>query len=198
MRARGAWFLASMALVVTSCQAGQDPLVEEFLGSSAANYVSGDGAVTVVAPESRQPSIGFGGPLDRGGSFDSADYLDQVVVVNFWYAGCPPCRLEAADLEALHQNNRERGVVFIGVNILDQAPTALTFAEEFGVTYSSVMDVATGQARLAFSGSITPNAVPTTLVLDRDHRVAGRISGLIADPAVLQGIIDSVLDESPR
>ena len=90
------------------------------------------------------------------------------------------------------------GVTFIGVNILDQAPTALAFAEEFGVTYPSIMDVMSGSVRLSFAGQVAPNAVPTTLVLDADGRVASRISGLLTDPSILQGMIDDVLAESLR
>lgn len=196
MRAVGIAALLAASLLLGSCSQGQDALAEQYQESTTSNYVSGDGAVTVLAPESRLAPVTFGGPLDREGTFDSSDYAGDVLVVNFWYAGCPPCRLEARDLEALHQLYQGMGVTFIGVNILDQSPTALAFAEEFGVTYPSVMDVATGQARLAFAGSISPNAVPTTLVLDREHRVAGRISGLLTDPGVLQGMIDSALDEA--
>jgi thiol-disulfide isomerase/thioredoxin len=117
------------------------------------------------------------------------------MVVNFWYAGCPPCRLEAPDLEALHQEFRDEGVVFIGVNILDQAPTALAFADEFGVTYPSIMDTNDGSVRLAFAGQVAPNAVPTTVVLDQQNRVAARISGLLTDPDVLAELIRDVQAE---
>ena len=116
-------------------------------------------------------------------------------MVNFWYAGCPPCRLEAPDLEALHQEFRAEGVVFIGVNILDQAPTALAFADEFGVTYPSIMDTNDGSVRLAFAGQVAPNAVPTTVVLDQQSRVAARISGLLTDPDVLAELIRDVQAE---
>jgi thiol-disulfide isomerase/thioredoxin len=132
-----------------------------------------------------------------GGTFSSADYAGQILVVNFWYAGCPPCRLEAPDLEALHQEFRDEGVVFIGVNILDQAPTALAFADEFGVTYPSIMDTNQGSVRLAFAGQVAPNAVPTTVVLDQQSRVAARISGLLTDPDVLAELIRDVQTEGP-
>jgi peroxiredoxin len=103
--------------------------------------------------------------------------------------------LEAKDLEALHQQFLDQGVVFMGVNIMDQPPTALAFAEEFGVTYPSIMDVNGGAVRLAFAGQVAPNAVPTTLVLDQQSRVAARISGLLTDPGVLASIIEDILAE---
>jgi thiol-disulfide isomerase/thioredoxin len=185
------------ALTLSACTGSGDELAAQYREGTGQNYISGDGALTILAPGSRAQPVAFGGETDTGEVFQSLDYPGDVLVVNFWYAGCPPCRLEAADLEALHQEFKDQGVVFIGVNIMDQAPTALTFATEFGVTYPSVMDVNDGAVRLAFSGQVAPNAVPTTLVLDKNARVAGRISGLLSDPDVLAGMIEDVLEE-PR
>jgi len=185
--------LASLATV--SCTSTSDALAEQYRDGSGANYISGDGAITVLAPESRSDSVQFEGDLDTGEFFSSSDYAGSVIVVNFWYAGCPPCRVEAADLESLHQQFLADGVAFVGVNIFDQAPTALTFANEFGVSYGSIMDVETGSVRFAFAGQVAPNAVPTTLVLDKQGRVSARISGVITDVDLLANIIEGVLEE---
>lgn len=85
---------------------------------------------------------------------------------------------------------------FLGVNIYDQAPTAMSFAEEFGVTYPSILDVNDGSVRLAFAGQVAPTATPTTLVLDQQGRVAARISGLVSEPSVLRSMITDVLAEA--
>jgi len=195
MKAAFGGVLLVVGLVLSGCAAESDALAEQYRAGTGQNYISGDGALTVVAPESRNEGIAFQGPLDVGGTFSSAHYAGQIMVVNFWYAGCPPCRLEAPDLEALHQEFLEEGVVFIGVNILDQAPTALAFADEFGVTYPSIMDTNDGSVRLAFSGQVAPNAVPTTVVLDQQGRVAARISGLLTEPDVLAALIRDVQAE---
>lgn len=187
--------LAASALLMAGCSTEADPLAEQSRSGTGQSFISGDGALTIVAPESRADPVVFEGPLDVGGSFANTDVPGQVVVVNFWYAGCPPCRLEAKDLEALHQQFVNQGVVFMGVNIMDQPPTALAFADEFGVTYPSIMDVNGGAVRLAFAGQVAPNAVPTTLVLDQESRVAARISGLLTDPGVLASIIEDILAE---
>lgn len=187
--------VGALSLATVSCSSSADVLAEQYRDGTGQNYISGDGAITVLAPDSRSSSVSFSGATDTDGFFDSADYSGQVMVVNFWYAGCPPCRLEAPDLEALWQEFKDDEVVFVGVNIMDQAPTALTFAEEFGVTYPSIMDVNDGSVRLAFAGSVSPNAVPTTLVVDKEGRVAGRISGLLSDPGVLADMIEDVLAE---
>ena len=183
------------SLVTVSCTSTSDALAEQYRDGSGANYISGDGAITVLAPESRTDSVQFEGDLDTGEFFSSSDYAGSVIVVNFWYAGCPPCRVEAADLESLHQQFLSDGVAFVGVNIFDQAPTALTFANEFGVSYGSIMGVETGSVRLAFAGQVAPNAVPTALVLDKQGRVSARISGVITDVDLLANIIEGVLEE---
>ncbi|MDP4634504.1 MAG: TlpA family protein disulfide reductase [Pontimonas sp.] len=195
MKAAFGGVLLIIGLVLSGCAAESDALAEQYRAGTGQNYISGDGALTVVAPESRDEGIAFQGPLDVGGTFSSDDYEGQIMVVNFWYAGCPPCRLEAPDLEALHQEFLDEAVVFIGVNILDQAPTALAFADEFGVTYPSIMDTNDGSVRLAFSGQVAPNAVPTTVVLDQQGRVAARISGLLTEPDVLAALIRDVQAE---
>ena len=195
MKAPAAAAILALALILTACTSGADALAEQYRSGSGQNYISGDGAITVIAPESRSEPVTFGGELDSGGTFASGEYAGSVLVVNFRYAGCPPCRLEAHDLEEISQEYQDRDVVFVGINILDQAPTALAFAQEFGVTYPSIMDVNSGDVRLAFSGEVSPNAVPTTLVVDSQGRVATRISGLLSEPGILRGMIDDVLGE---
>ena len=185
-----------LAGLVAGCS-GQGSLEQNYGDVAQQDYFSSDGAFSFVAAANRQESLQFSGELDIEGSWDSADYVGQPIVVNFWFAGCPPCRLEAEDLEALHQDFEADGVQFIGVNILDGPETARTFAEEFGVTYPSLMDANSGLVRLSFAGEASPNAVPTTLVLDRQHRVAARVNGLITDVDLLETMITDVLAEAP-
>ena len=182
--------------VLAGCS-GQRGLEQTYGDVAEQDYFSSDGAFSFVAAANRQGSLQFSGELDIEGSWDSADFLGQPIVVNFWFAGCPPCRLEAEDLEALHQDFQADGVQFIGVNILDGPETARTFADEFGVTYPSLMDANSGLVRLSFAGEASPNAVPTTLVLDRQHRVAARVNGLITDVDLLETMITDVLAEAP-
>lgn len=200
LRPRRAARAAALALVAAVALAGctaTDPLAEQYREGTGQGYISGDGAYTLFAPEERAAPIEFEGEIETGETVSSDDYRGDVLVVNFWYAGCPPCRLEAPDLEALAQQFADEGVSFLGVNIYDQAPTALSFAKEFGVTYPSILDVNDGQVRLAFAGQVAPTAVPTTLVLDREGRVAARIAGLVSEPSVLRSMIADTLAEEP-
>lgn len=183
------------AVVLTGCTANED-LADQYRSGNGQGYISGDGAYTVIAEADRDEPIEFEGVIETGDTVSSDDYRGEVLVVNFWYAACPPCRLEAPDLEALSQQFAPDGVRFLGVNIYDQAPTAMSFAEEFGVTYPSILDVNDGSVRLAFAGQVAPNAVPTTLVLDQQGRVAARISGVISEPSVLRSMITDVLAEA--
>lgn len=153
-----------------------------------------DGSWEVYPAESRGEPIAFSGPTADGGTFDSAEHAGQVTVVNFWYAACPPCRLEAPDLQAAWQEYEPRGVQFVGVNIYDKAPTATSFDESFGISYPSILDAETASARLAFAGNVSPQAIPSTLVLDRQGRVAGVIRGPVP-PATLRSMIDEALGE---
>ncbi|UTT63270.1 TlpA family protein disulfide reductase [Microcella humidisoli] len=183
------------AAVLSGCTANDD-LAELYRSGNGQGYISGDGAYTVIAEADRGEPIEFTGVIENGDTVSSDDYRGEVLVVNFWYAGCPPCRLEAPDLEALAQQFAADGVSFLGVNIYDQAPTALSFAEEFGVTYPSILDVNDGAVRLAFAGQVAPTAVPTTLVLDQEGRVAARIAGLVSEPSVLRSMISDTLAEA--
>jgi len=150
--------------------------------------------MTEFPPDSRGEPIEFAGVAETGVTVTSDQYRGNVLVVNFWYATCPPCRLEAPWLEEMNQKYSPDGVQFLGVNIRDGADTALAFAESFGVTYPSVVDT-DGQVALAFSGIASPAAVPTTVVFDRDGRPAARIVGLIG-VTTLESMIENVLAET--
>ncbi len=163
------------------------------LGSSST--YSTDDTITEIAEADRGEPIEFSGPLDTGGTADSSDWLGSVVVVNFWYAACPPCRAEAPDLEALYEQFAPDGVVFIGINVRDTTATATTFSQEFGITYPSILDAEEASVQLAFAGNVAPNAVPTTIILDQQGRPAARILGLIPSRTTLATLIRSVQAE---
>lgn len=182
-----------LALALSGC--ASDPLAAQYRAGSGKNYIAGDGTVTEIAAEERNAPIEFSGTLESGATVRSADYRGRVLVVNFWYAGCAPCRAEAPDLQALWTKYQNRGVAFLGVNIRDQAATALTFSNTFGITYPSVIDADNGAVQLAFSGVVAPNAVPTTLVVDQDGRVAARVLGRISNASILDALIKTALEE---
>ena len=184
---------AVIALSFTGCSS--DPLAEQYREGSNKNYIAGDGSVTEITLENRGDVITFSGTTETGASVSSADYLGNVLVVNFWYAGCAPCRAEAPDLEQVYTDTAPSGVNFLGVNVRDQAATIDSFNVSFGITYPSIIDQ-DGQAQLAFAAQVPPNAVPTTLILDSEGRVAARILGQLKDPSILSTLITDIAAES--
>ncbi|WP_327205451.1 TlpA family protein disulfide reductase [Rathayibacter sp. Leaf299] len=106
-----------------------------------------------------------------------------------------PCRAEAPDLQALHEQYDGNGAAFLGVNVRDQADTATSFANTYGITYPSIIDTDAAVA-LAFSGKFAANAVPTTLVLDVDGRPAARILGRVTARSILDTLIADTIAEA--
>lgn len=184
--ARMAAVVAVAALALTGCS--NDPLAQQYRAGSGKNYIAGDGSVTEIAEANRTEAITFAAQDLDGKPVGSQQYSGKVVVVNFWYAGCAPCRAEAKDLESVYQKVADQGVVFLGVNVRDSNETARAFNETFGVTYPSVSDLS-GKVQLAFASNVPPNAVPTTLVLDTQGRVAARILGRITDASILTTLV---------
>ncbi len=157
---------------------------------------STDDAVAEFAPADRGDPVYFEGATSSGGTLQSDGLAGSVVVVNFWYAACGPCRAEAPDLAALNTRFSSEEVAFVGVNVRDQASTATAFETKFGITYPSLLDADTGDAQLAFAGQVPANAVPTTIVLDRRGRIASRVIGQL-DPDVLEALIAAAVEEAP-
>lgn len=185
---------ASAALLLSGCTSS-DGLAAQYRAGTGQNYIAGDGTVSEFAPGNRGAAVDFSGTLADGSPVSSKDYAGDVLVVNFWYAGCPPCRVEAPYLESLYQKYKAQGVGFLGVNLYDTASTAASFESDKGVTYPSVLDRETGSVLLAFSKTVPPKATPTTLVIDKKGRVAARILGALPDASTLNTLISDVVAE---
>jgi peroxiredoxin len=179
-----------LAVSLSAC-AAPDPLAQQARAGDNKNYIAGDGSVNEYTPASRQNATTFQAPLFSGETVESRSFQGKVTVLNFWYAACGPCRLEARDLQALSESFQGNGAQFYGVNIRDEVPTASAYERTFGVTYPSFYD-RNGGVLLAMAGFVPPQAVPTTLVLDKQGRVAARILG-VADKSTLKALITDAL-----
>jgi thiol-disulfide isomerase/thioredoxin len=180
-------------LLTTGC-AANDNLSEQFRNGDNKNYIQGDGTISEWSKASRQPAVEWRGVTESGEVLSSSNLSGVVTVMNFWYAGCAPCRAEAGDLVALSKEFAAQGVQFVGVNVRDTASTAQAFDRNFGMTYPSIMDNNTGSVVLAFTGIVSPQAVPTTLVIDKQGRVSSRILGRI-EKGTLKALIQTVVAE---
>ncbi|MDQ4503751.1 TlpA disulfide reductase family protein [Sinomonas sp. ASV322] len=182
-----------IALGGLSACAANDPLAQQARAGDNKNYVAGDGSVTEYAKDQRKPPVAFTGTLYDGKTVGSASFAGHVTVLNFWFASCAPCRVEAPSLKQLHDEFAPQGVVFYGVNLRDEKGTAEAFEQNFGITYPSFNDQ-DGRVLLAVSGMVPPGAVPTTLVLDKQGRVSARILGEL-DKGTLKALIESAAAE---
>jgi peroxiredoxin len=158
-------------------------------------YVSGAGVYTEIPPAERKaPTASFTAPLDAGGTITSKQLLGKVHVLNFWYSSCGPCRVEAKRLESAYKHYNG-SIPFLGVDTYDQAPQAVVFEKTHGVTYPSVIDTNQATVQYAYSDFVSPDAVPTTLVIDRHGRVAARVTGELEEASILESLVDRVVSE---
>ena len=153
------------------------------VGSSGnQGYVAGKGIITSVkAADRKQPGEVAGRTLD-GKQVSLADFRGKVVVVNVWGSWCGPCRAEAPMLAQASRDLAKKGVVFLGIDSRDPSKDAAkAFVRRFDVPYPSLYDQQ-GSTLLAFRGTLTPNSVPSTVVVDPQGRVSGLSLIHISEP----------------
>ncbi len=156
--------------------------------------VTGDGSIAVVPPAERgDPVTGLAGQTLDGTELDLAELRGGVVVLNVWGSWCAPCRAEAPELVAAHEAlaSGDDPVAFVGINARDvSVENALAFERTFGIEYQSLYDP-DGSLLLALRGDVPPNAIPSTLVLDPQGRVAARVLGETT-AVTLEALVDEV------
>ena len=189
-RRLSAALLAVVAMTAAACS-GTDAVSQTVSGSNG--YQAGDDALHWVAPADREAVDGVTGTLLDGRSFDLSAWRGHVVVVNFWGSWCAECREETRALEQVHRDTAGDGVEFLGINVREDRPQALSYNRDNHVTYPSLYDPSS-LLGLRFHG-MPPNATPTTIVLDRQGRIAARHSGTILYTQ-LRSLVDRVQAET--
>jgi len=162
-------------------------------GTNDGGYISGDSNVVQFAADDRgDPIDGVGGKTLDGGEIDLADSRGKPVVVNVWWSGCGPCNVEMPMLTEAHAELGDQ-VDFVGINTRDTSiETARGFEQAKGVDYPSIY-AADGKALLPFGNKA--RSMPTTLVLDREGRVAALIPGQVPGKVTLIDVVEDVLAE---
>lgn len=178
---------------LAGCGDGANTINEQARDGSQKGYIAGDGTIEQLAPEDRTITIELEGKTLEGEPWSSSDARGEVVVVNVWGSWCGPCVAEAPDLRAAHEHFSEAGapVSWIGVNDRDSAAAALAFEERYEIPYPSLVDDG-GATLLQLQGMA--NARPSTLVLDREGRLAARVAGQV-DESTLRGLVEDVLEQ---
>jgi thiol-disulfide isomerase/thioredoxin len=162
-------------------------------GTGDTGFVTGDGTVSEVASAQRGSAVTLEGTDLDGQDLDLAGLRGKPVVVVVWGSWCTPCRAEAPDVVAAAA--RLKGEAhFVGVNIRDPSTSqARSFVRRFEVPYPSFYSP-DGRALLAFRGTLTPNSIPSFVVLDADGRVAASIIGVLPSTTTLVDLGGEVAD----
>lgn len=193
--ARRALAVGLAALVILTAGAcGKENSLGNSSAKSGTSFVAGDGSIVVLDQGDRIAAPAFTGTTLDGAVISSSDFPGDVLVVNVWASWCGPCRAEAPILERLAGQLDGSGVQFIGLNTRDSDTSARSFVSSFGITYPNIID-RDGIIQLGFRDSLPPQAIPSTLVIDSNGRVAARVLGEVSESS-LRGVIETVNDES--
>lgn len=162
------------------------------------SYVAGDGSTIILPASERKPAPPVSAPTLKNGAFDGpvfdlAAQRGKVVLLNVWASWCAACRIEAPALSRMSTKLAPQGVVFAGLNTRDSGASAQAFVDRFGVTYPSLDDT-DGLLQLGFRDSLPMVSVPTTVVIDKQGRVAARALGEL-DESRIRGLVEPLLRE---
>ncbi|MFH9573741.1 TlpA family protein disulfide reductase [Streptomyces sp. NPDC017230] len=182
----------AVALLATACGSGGTSG-----GGGQTGFVTGADGISTVKEGERADAPDLSGKTVDGGQLDVDDYKGKVVVLNVWGSWCPPCRAEAKNFEKVYQDVKDQGVQFVGINTRDTSTgPARAFEEEFGVSYPSLYDP-TGKLMLRFEkGTLNPQAIPSTLVIDREGKVAARTLQALSEEKLRKMLDPYLTDES--
>ena len=184
----------ALLLGVSACGSDPNSIAAQAKSGDGKGYVSGDGSIERVGSDQRSALPALSGTTLAGTPWKVADARDKVVVLNVWGQWCGPCVAEMPHLQQVWAQLSAAGkpVQFMGINYRDGVETAKAFLRANKITYPSLEDDG-GRTLLALRGKA--NTTPTTLVLDRQGRIAARVSGPVT-AATLSGLVNDVLGES--
>ncbi len=183
-----------VAVGAAGCATGSDAVAQ----GGTFEFVSPGGRTSIFYdPPADRGTVGdLKGPdlMEEGKTTALSDFPDEVVVINIWGQWCGPCRGEAGDLEQVYEATRDQGVQFLGINVRDlQKDKAQDFVVDNGVGYPSIYDPSF-RSLLALGANYPTTVVPTTIVLDREHRVAAIfLTELLASD--LQPVVERIAAE---
>lgn len=191
-RARVAVLVLGALIALSGCAATSE--ADTTTTSDGTGFVAGDGSIVLLEPDRRYVAPDLIGTTIDGERFALAEERGDIVVLNVWASWCAPCRAEAPILQQAYEEFKDEGVEFVGLDTRDSDASARTFINRFGITYPNVVDP-DGRLQLLFADSLPPQAIPSTIVIDRRGRVAARMLGAVSI-SELRGVIEPLLAES--
>lgn len=182
--------VALCATALAGCSTGSDAV--DVSNGGEFRFVAGTPDGEVIEEADRASAPEFNGVLLDGSDFASSSLSGDVVVLNFWGSWCAPCRVETPEFQQVSDGVSGEGVSFLGINAKDDRQLAQAFLDDKGITFPSVFDPR-GEIALAFR-DYPANAIPSTIILDRDGRVAAvYVAVVVADE--LRQVLDTLLVE---
>jgi thiol-disulfide isomerase/thioredoxin len=179
--------LAAMVMLAACARTGAD---EQSRSAGEVGYPAVARNLTRVPPDQRKELLAVSGPaLGTSKTISTQEYRGKVVVINVWGSWCPPCRKEAPDLQAASVETKNVAQ-FVGITSKDYDPApAEAFVRSFKITYPSIYDP-TGKVLLTFAGQLPPSAIPSTMIIDRDGRLAVRVLSEVSKITLVDMIND--------
>ena len=113
---------------------------------------------------------------DLDGQMQSLDqYQGKWVIVNFWATWCSTCLKELPDLVSLHEDNKDKDIVVVGINFESISDARLqAFVAEHGITYPVLRSEPVPVTAI---GKVP--ALPTTYIIDPGGKVVAGEVGLV-------------------
>lgn len=190
-----ALFAACVATVVLAgCATGSDAVAQ----GGTFEFVAPGGKTDIFydPPGDRGRPGPLAGPdlMDPDKTVALDDFAGKVVVINVWGQWCAPCRTEISQLQKVYETTRDQGVAFLGIDVRDNNIDApRDFVVDRGVTFPSIYDPSM-RTMIAFGGRYPTTVIPSTVVLDREHRVAAVfLRELLAED--LQPVVERLASE---
>jgi len=183
----------SALLALSACSSDPNSIAAQAKKGDQKGYIAGNGAIEQIPVDKRLDPITLEGETLDGRQWSSTrERGKQVVVVNMWASWCPPCVREVPDLMKVWTGVQAAGkpVQFMGIDFREDPQRGAAFMKAQKITYPSLSDES-GVLILAF-GRQAPTSPPSTIVLDKEGRVAARANGAVS-ATTLQGLIDDVL-----
>jgi thiol-disulfide isomerase/thioredoxin len=186
--------LTLLVVLLAGCATGDDAVAQ----GGTFEFVAPGGKTDILydPPENRGKPGPISGPdlMDPNRKISLDDFANKVVVINVWGQWCGPCRTEITELQKVYDDTKDSGVAFLGIDVRDNnRDAAVDFVTDRKITFPSIYDPPM-RTMIAFGGRYPTTVIPSTVVLDRQHRVAAVfLRELLADD--LQPVVERLAAE---